>query len=61
LLFAVANLPRYLGLDGEQALRGACAVFRERFARLEENARSRGRALSECTPEELAQWWRAAR
>jgi tetrapyrrole methylase family protein / MazG family protein len=61
LLFAVANLPRYLGLDGEQALRGASAIFRERFAHLEESARSRGRTLSECTPEELAQWWRAAR
>ena len=61
LLFAVANLPRHLGLDGEQVLRGACASFRERFARLEESARSRGRPLRECTPEELAQWWRAAR
>ncbi len=61
LLFAVANLPRYLGLDGEQALRAACAIFRERFAHLEENASSRGRSLRECAPEELAQWWRAAR
>ena len=61
LLFAVANLPRHLGLDGEQVLRGACASFRERFARLEESAKSRGRPLRECTPEELAQWWRAAR
>jgi tetrapyrrole methylase family protein/MazG family protein len=61
LLFAVANLPRFLGLDGEQALRDACAIFRERFASLEENARSRGRSLRDCTPEELAQWWRAAR
>src|SRR5262249_40989352 len=61
LLFAVANLPRHLGLDGEQALRNASAVFRDRFARPEDHARPRGRSLGECAPEELARWGRAAR
>jgi tetrapyrrole methylase family protein/MazG family protein len=60
LLFAAANLPRHLGLDGEQALREACGAFRERFARVEEAARSTGRRVDECAPEELAAWWRAA-
>lgn len=35
-LFAAAGLPRYLGLDGELALRAACERFKEQFARREE-------------------------
>jgi MazG family protein len=60
-LFAVANLPRYLGLDGEQALRAACANFRERFARLQRAVRERGRSLGDCSHEELLALWRASR
>ncbi len=61
LLFAVANLPRYLHLDGEQTLRDACATFRDRFARLEASARARGRDLRELPPDEVLAMWRAAR
>jgi tetrapyrrole methylase family protein/MazG family protein len=61
LLFAVANLPRYLHLDGEQVLREACAVFRGRFTRLEERARARGRRLGEYSADEQLALWRAAR
>lgn len=61
LLFTVANLPRYLGLDGEQALRAACVKFRDRFTRLEQTVRAGGRSLRDCPPEELAALWRAAR
>ncbi len=61
LLFTVANLPRYLDLDGEQALRDACAKFRARFARLEASARAKGRELGEYTVDELLAMWRAAR
>ncbi len=61
LLFTVANLPRYLSIDGEQALRDACAKFRERFARLEASARAQGRDLRQCTTDELLAMWRAAR
>ncbi|HYM69335.1 MAG TPA: nucleoside triphosphate pyrophosphohydrolase [bacterium] len=61
LLFTVANLPRYLGLDGEQTLRAACAKFRDRFARLEQTVRAGGRSLRDCPPEELAALWRAVR
>ncbi len=60
-LFTAANLPRYLGCDGELALREACAKFRERFARLEAHARASGRSLRECAPDELLALWRAAR
>ena len=61
LLFTIANLPRYLGLDGEQALRDACAKFRARFTRLEERARADGRPLRERSADELLALWRAAR
>ncbi len=61
VLFTVANLPRYLNLDGEQTLRDACAKFRNRFRRMEASARAQGRALHECSAEELLAMWRAAR
>lgn len=61
LLFAVATVPRYLHLDGEQALREACAAFRDRFGRLEARARAEGRSLNEYTPAEQLALWRAAR
>jgi tetrapyrrole methylase family protein / MazG family protein len=61
VLFTVANLPRYLHLDGEQALRDACAKFRARFARLEASARAQGRELCEYSSDELLTMWRAAR
>jgi tetrapyrrole methylase family protein/MazG family protein len=61
LLFTVANLPRYLHLDGEQTLRDACAKFRDRFARLEASARAQGRDLRELPTDEVLAMWRAAR
>jgi MazG family protein len=61
LLFTVANLSRYLGLDGELALRAACAKFSDRFTRLEGAVRAAGRRLGEYTPDELRALWRAAR
>ncbi len=60
-LFTAANLPRYLGCDGELVLREACAKFRERFARLEAHVRASGRSVRECPPDELLAVWRAAR
>ncbi len=61
VLFTVANLPRYFSLDGEQALRDACAKFRARFARLEAAARAQGRELRECGNDELLAMWHKAR
>lgn len=61
LLFTAANLSRYLGLDGELALRAASAKFKDRFTRLEAAARKAGRRLGEYTPDELRSLWRAAR
>ncbi len=61
VLFAAASLPRYLGENGELALRQACARFRERFERMEAHARAAGRRLGEYAPQELLALWRAAR
>lgn len=61
VLFTVANLSRYLHVDGEQALRDACAKFRGRFARLEAAVRAQGRTLQEYSGDELLAMWRAAR
>lgn len=61
VLFTAANLPRYLGLNGELVLRTACVKFRERFAQLEARARASGRPLGEHTADELLAMWRAAR
>jgi MazG family protein len=61
LLLAAANLPRYLGVNGELVLREACDTFRERFTRLEARAQASGRALHDYTPDELLALWRAAR
>jgi uncharacterized protein YabN with tetrapyrrole methylase and pyrophosphatase domain len=61
VLFTVANVPRYLNLDGEQALRDACAKFRGRFARLEATARAQGLELREYDSDEFLATWRAAR
>jgi len=61
LLFTVATLPRYLHLDGEQALRDACAKFRDRFTRLEASARAQGRDLRALPTNEVLAMWRAAR
>ncbi|MFN8507803.1 MAG: MazG nucleotide pyrophosphohydrolase domain-containing protein [Dehalococcoidia bacterium] len=41
ILFVLANIAQRLGLDAEQALRGANAKFRRRFGLVEELARER--------------------
>ncbi len=61
VLFTLANLSRYVGLESEQTLRAACAKFRDRFGRLEDAARAQGRSLRECSAEDLLTLWRAAR
>jgi tetrapyrrole methylase family protein / MazG family protein len=60
-LLAAAGLPRYFSQNGELVLRGACAKFTDRFARMEDRARAAGRALHEYTPDELLTLWRASR
>src|SRR6185369_766055 len=49
LLFAVANLARYLRVDPERELRATVSRFRHRFLHVEERLREQGRSPSEST------------
>jgi MazG family protein len=57
LLFSVVNLARKQGIDPEHALRGANRRFQGRFDAVEARVRAQGRAVSDCTPEELDAHW----
>jgi MazG family protein len=57
LLFAAANLARYLRSDPESCLRRANQKFKRRFRALEEEVAKRGKQVRECSPEELDAIW----
>jgi MazG family protein len=57
LMFAVANLARFLRFDPESCLRRANRKFKRRFQALEEEVAKRGKRLRDCTPEELDSLW----
>lgn len=57
LLFAAANLARYLHSDPESCLRRANQKFKRRFQLLEQEVLERGKQLRECSPEELDALW----
>ena len=57
LMFAVANLARFLKYDPETCLRRANQKFKLRFQALEQEATRRGRKLRECPLEELDTIW----
>lgn len=61
LLFAVANLARHAGIDGEAALREANAKFVRRFEYVEARARQDGIELSEAGLEKLDGYWNEIR
>ena len=61
LLFALANLSRFLKLDPEQALRDATAKFVRRFEYLEQKIVASGRKLEECSLAEMDQYWDEAK
>jgi len=61
LLFAVVNLARALGVNGEDALRVAVARFAERFRAMEKMADGRGIRLKGLTLEQLDELWEAAK
>lgn len=61
VLFALANLARHLDLDPEQALSAANRKFERRFRDMEAGLRRQGRALADCSPDELEQEWSAAK
>jgi MazG family protein len=61
LLFVMANLARHLGVDPEDALRGANAKFVRRFASIEDALRKEGRKPEESTLEEMDALWDQAK
>ena len=61
ILFVVANLCRKLGVDPEEALRGANAKFVKRFAGMEELARSRSQDFANLSLDEQEDLWIAVK
>jgi nucleoside triphosphate diphosphatase len=61
LLFAVANLARHLGVDGESALRQANAKFERRFCAIEDALCARGQRLEDASLEEMEALWQRAK
>ena len=57
LLFAAANLARFLDSDPESCLRRANQKFKRRFQALEQEVAQRGEQVDECSPEELDRIW----
>jgi nucleoside triphosphate diphosphatase len=57
LMFAVANLARFLKYDPETCLRSANQKFKARFQALEREVASRGKRLRDCTLEEMDEIW----
>ncbi|MGB3408635.1 MAG: nucleoside triphosphate pyrophosphohydrolase [Jannaschia sp.] len=61
LLFVVANLARHLGVDPEDALRGANAKFTRRFEAIEDALAARGSEPTRASLEEMDALWDAAK
>jgi MazG family protein len=57
LLFAVANLSRFLHFDAESCLRRANQKFQRRFQAMEQEILKRGKQLKECSLEEMEAVW----
>ncbi|HLF96059.1 MAG TPA: nucleoside triphosphate pyrophosphohydrolase [Methylococcaceae bacterium] len=61
LLFAVANLARYLDIDAEAALRGCNRKFTRRFRHIERRLAEQGRTLEDSHLAEMDAWWNEAK
>jgi len=57
LLFSIVNLTRHLKLDAEELLTGANDKFARRFRAVEARIKAQGKAMTECTLEELDAAW----
>jgi len=57
LLFAVANLSRFLKFDAETCLRRANQKFQRRFQAMEQELLDRGKNLKECSLDEMEAVW----
>jgi MazG family protein len=61
LLFAVANLSRFLRFDAETCLRRANQKFQRRFQAMEARLGVHGRSLKECSLDEMEAAWEAVK
>ncbi len=61
LLFACVNLARYAGIDPETALRSTNEKFERRFRYLERVLHGQGKALEQCSLEEMDELWDEAK
>ena len=61
LLFAAVNVSRFVQVDPEDALSGACDKFTRRFRQVEQSAAERGQALEHMTLAEMDKLWDAAK
>lgn len=61
LLFAIANLGRFLSLDTEEALRKTIQRFQNRFGYIEEQIHARGHKLHDATLDEMEALWQEAK
>ncbi|HWE24035.1 MAG TPA: nucleoside triphosphate pyrophosphohydrolase [Myxococcales bacterium] len=61
LLFALANLGRFLKVHPEEALRGSVRRFESRFHHIEERLREEGRTPREATLAEMDGYWDEAK
>ena len=61
LLFVMANVARHLGVDPEDAVRGANAKFTRRFTRIEAKLAQLGKTPSQSDLAEMDQLWNEAK
>src|ERR1700674_1644232 len=61
LLFSLVNVARKLGMNPEDALRGATGRFEARFRMMEQKAKAEGRELKDLPIEEMDHYWEAAK
>lgn len=61
VLLTMANIARWLEVDAESALRGACDRFTRRYAGMEQAARAQGVSLADLAPAEQDALWEEAK
>lgn len=60
-LFALSNLARHLGIDGEMALQGTNAKFKRRFAFVEQSLLGAGKSFEDSDLVEMDKYWELAK
>ncbi|MEA2102493.1 MAG: nucleoside triphosphate pyrophosphohydrolase [Thermodesulfobacteriota bacterium] len=61
LLFSIVNVARFCRVDPETALRGTNTKFKQRFARIEAEAKARNITLEDMTLEDMDAVWEKAK